>query len=308
MISIYNCATGLAELNKYQPNCWINVETPSDDDINFLITELKVPESFLNDISDIDERPRTENEGNWLLTIIRIPIQIVNHHNQHITVPLGIMSNHNIIVTVCNYHSDMLPDFVDYSRRKNIEIDNRLDLILRLIHSSAVWFLKYLKQVNIEVTAAEESLQRSIRNQDLLRLMKLQKTLVYFSTSIKGNEATIGRLKAQFQDSGLINKDIMEDLIIELRQAISTVNIYSNILSGTMDTFASIISNNVNTIMKRMTSISIILMVPTLIASFFGMNVELYIGGYDYAFIGIILCSIILSTLAFILFRKIKWF
>lgn len=179
---------------------------------------------------------------------------------------------------------------------------------MRLIHSSAVWFLKYLKQINAEVANAEKALEKSIRNEDLLQLMNLEKSMVYFNTSIRGNEVMLAKLQNIFQDPKYIDKELVEDVEIELRQAHLTVNIYSDILTGTMDTFASIISNNVNTIMKRMTSTSIILMVPTLIASFYGMNVPILGENMPHAFAAIVLLSLSISTVAFIIFRKIKWF
>ena len=291
------------------PNSWVNVVCPNNDDFEFLTKTLNVPESFLDDIADTDERPRTDTEGNWLLTILRIPVQ--NKQNGSLpfaTVPIGIITNNEIIVSVCYHNTDLLPDFIEHTRRKGIVVRNKLDLILRLIYSSAVWFLKYLKQINIDISAAEKELERSIRNEDLLRLMRLQKTLVYFNTSIRGNEVMIGKLKTIFQDTDFLDKELVEDVIIELKQALNTVNIYSDILTGTMDAFASIISNNVNTIMKRMTSLSIVLMLPTLIASFYGMNVDIHLEEVPFAFSLIVLFSIGLSTLAFVIFRKIKWF
>ena len=282
------CEAGFVEKAQWLPNSWVNVVCPNNDDFEFLTKTLNVPESFLDDIADTDERPRTDTEGNWLLTILRIPVQ--NKQNGSLpfaTVPIGIITNNEIIVSVC-YHNT--------------------DLILRLIYSSAVWFLKYLKQINIDISAAEKELERSIRNEDLLRLMRLQKTLVYFNTSIRGNEVMIGKLKTIFQDTDFLDKELVEDVIIELKQALNTVNIYSDILTGTMDAFASIISNNVNTIMKRMTSLSIVLMLPTLIASFYGMNVDIHLEEVPFAFSLIVLFSIGLSTLAFVIFRKIKWF
>ncbi len=256
------CEAGFVEKAQWLPNSWVNVVCPNNDDFEFLTQTLNVPESFLNDIADTDERPRTDTEGNWLLTILRIPVQIA----QNSTLPF------------------------------------------RIIYSSAVWFLKYLKQINIDISAAEKELERSIRNEDLLRLMRLQKTLVYFNTSIRGNEVMIGKLRTIFQDTDYLDTELVEDVIIELKQALNTVNIYSDILTGTMDAFASIISNNVNTIMKRMTSLSIVLMLPTLIASFYGMNVDIHLEEVPFAFSLIVLFSIGLSTLAFVIFRKIKWF
>ena len=265
-------------------------------------------EMCIRDRADTDERPRTEMEGDWLLTILRIPISSTANKIPFNTVPIGVITNDDIIVSVCYYHTEMLPDFIDHTRRKNVVVRNKLDLILRLIYSSAVWFLKYLKQINNDVTDAEKELERSIRNEDLLRLMCLQKTLVYFNTSIRGNEVMIGKLKSIFQDTDYLDEELVDDVLIELRQANTTVNIYSDILTGTMDAFASIISNNVNAIMKRMTSLSITLMIPTLIASFYGMNVDVHIDGVPHAFLIIVIASVVLSALTVIIFRKIKWF
>ena len=302
------CEAGFVEKSQWLPNSWVNVVCPDANDFEFLTQELQVPESFLNDIADTDERPRTDTEGNWLLTILRIPVQSNQNGIPFSTVPIGIITNNEIIVSVCYHNTELLPDFIEHTRRKGIIVRNKLDLILRLIHSSAVWFLKYLKQINVDITAAEKELEKSIRNEDLLRLMKLQKTLVYFNTSIRGNEVMIGKLKSIFQDTDYLDQELVEDVIIELKQAFNTVNIYSDILTGTMDAFASIISNNVNAIMKRMTSLSITLMIPTLIASFYGMNVDIHIDTVPHAFALIVLSSVVLSAMAFIIFRKIKWF
>lgn len=299
---------GFVEKTAWQPNCWVNVECPDNDDFQFLTQDLQVPESFLEDIADVDERPRTETEGNWLLTILRIPMQSNQRGVPFITVPIGIITNDEIVISVCYHHTELIPDFIQHTRRKGIVVNNKLDLILRIIHSSAVWFLKYLKQINNDVATAEKELEKSIRNEDLLQLMKLQKTLVYFNTSIRGNEVMIGRLKNIFQDTDYLNLELLEDVIIELKQAYNTVNVYSDILTGTMDAFASIISNNVNAIMKRMASLSITLMIPTLIASFYGMNVDVHLDSFPHAFITILIFSVVLSTITFVWFRKIRWF
>ena len=243
-----------------------------------------------------------------MLTILRIPLQNQDHDIPFNTVPIGIITNNEIIVSVCYHKTDLIPDFIRYTQRKELQIKNKYELILRLIHSSAVWFLKYLKQINYAVTEAEKALEKSIRNEDLLALMKLEKSMVFFNTSIRGNEVMLAKLQNIFQEPQYIDKDLVEDVEIELKQAHNTVNIYSDILTGTMDAFASIISNNVNTIMKRMTSLSIVLMLPTLIASFYGMNVDIHLEEVPFAFSLIVLFSIGLSTLAFVIFRKIKWF
>jgi magnesium transporter len=305
---LYCEATGFMEKDHWLPNSWVNVECPTPEDIQFLLDKFQIPESFLSDIADTDERPRIEYEANWLLTILRIPLLNKDSDIPFTTVPIGIITNNDIIISVCYYQTELVPDFIRYTRRKEVSVRNKYDLILRLIHSSAVWFLKYLKQINAEVANAEKALEKSIRNEDLLQLMNLEKSMVYFNTSIRGNEVMLAKLQNIFQDPKYIDKELVEDVEIELRQAHLTVNIYSDILTGTMDTFASIISNNVNTIMKRMTSTSIILMVPTLIASFYGMNVPILGENMPHAFAAIVLLSLSISTIAFIIFRKIKWF
>ena len=149
---------GFIEKSQWMPNSWVNVECPDDNDFDFLTQELKVPESFLEDIADADERPRTETEGNWLLTILRIPMQSSQHGIPFITVPIGIITNNEIIVSVCYHKTELISDFIQHTRRKGIVVNNKLDLILRMIYSSAVWFLKYLKQINNDVANAEKTL------------------------------------------------------------------------------------------------------------------------------------------------------
>ena len=302
------CENGFIEKKSWEANCWVNIENPDSDDFEFLTKQLNVPISFLEDIADDDERPRTETEGNWLLTIIRIPMQNDKADIPFTTVPIGIITNKEVIVSICYHHTELIPDFILHTRRKSIVIKNKLDLILRIIYSSAAWFLKYLEQINSYVATAEKRLEKSIRNEDLLSLMNLQKTLVYFDTSIRGNEVMISRLKNIFKNTDLLDSGLLDDVVIELKQAYNTVNIYSDILTGTMDAYASIISNNENTIMKRMTSLSITLAIPTLIASFYGMNVDIHLESHPHAFLIIILLSALISALTFILFRKIKWF
>ena len=300
------CEAGFVEKDQWLPNSWVNVECPTPEDIHYLTNQFNVPESFLSDIADTDERPRIEYEGNWLLTIIRIPVQSQEQGIPFTTIPLGIMTNNEIIISVCYYKTELIPDFIRYTRRKEVVVRHKYDLILRLIHSSAVWFLKYLKQINYAVTEAEKALEKSIRNEDLLRMMRLQKCLVYFNTSIRGNESVIGRFKVSHYDQ--YDVDLAEDVAIELNQAYNMVNVYSDVMNGTMDAFGGIINNNINTIMRRMTSISMILMLPTLVASLYGMNVDLPWAEHPLAFIGIMVVCLIFSAIAFWLFKRIHWF
>ena len=224
------CEAGFIEKPNWLPNCWVNVECPTPDDFDFLENELNVPAAFLHDIADTDERPRIDSEGNWLLTILRIPIFVKDNNITYTTVPIGIITNNEIIISVCYHSTAMIPDFIEYPRRKGINVPNRYELILRLIYSSSVWFLKYLKQINNEVSTAEKELQQSIRNEDLLRLMNLQKCLVYFNTSIRGNEVMIRKLPKIFNEKDYQSPELLEDVMIELKQAQNMVNIYRMLL------------------------------------------------------------------------------
>ena len=298
---------GLSQLEEYTPKCWINIEFPDEDDLHFLTEELGVPSEFLADIADVDERPRTEKEDDWQLTILRIPLESNIQGLPYMTVPVGVITGKETTITVCYRKSQLIPDFISHIRRKSISITSQADFITRMIYSSAVWFLKYLKLIYLEINRAEKELEESVRNEDLMRIMRLQKSLVYFSTSIRGNEAMLGRLRTATR-AGEIDPDLVEDVSIELRQAYNTINIYTDICNSTMDALGSIISNNVNTIMKRMTSLQIVLTIPTMIASFYGMNVDVYIARWHYSFVAIMIISVIISAIAFVLFKRIKWF
>ena len=298
---------GLSQHEEYTPKCWINIEFPDEDDLHFLTEDLGVPSEFLADIADVDERPRTEKEDDWQLTILRIPLESNIQGLPYMTVPVGVITGKETTITVCYRKSQLIPDFISHIRRKSISITSQADFITRMIYSSAVWFLKYLKLIYLEINRAEKELEESVRNEDLMRIMRLQKSLVYFSTSIRGNEAMLGRLRTATR-AGEIDPDLVEDVSIELRQAYNTINIYTDICNSTMDALGSIISNNVNTIMKRMTSLQIVLTIPTMIASFYGMNVDVYIAEWHYSFIAIMIISVIISAIAFVLFKRIKWF
>lgn len=302
MIKYYSCEDeGLVERAEWQPHYWINVECPDSSDCEAL-RGLCVPESFLEAVADRDERPRFEHEDGWLLTILRIPHR---HDDGYITVPLGVMTKGDIIITVCHLNTQMIADFIDHSNKRHIRVDNQPDFVLRLVYSSTFWFLQYLKEINTRVSAETKLLEKSVRNEQLLGLMKLQKSLVYFNTALQGNSMLVERLDKVFADD--CDADLLEDVEIEMGQAANTVNVYMEILSTSMDTFASVISNNVNDIMKRMTSISIILMIPTLVASFYGMNVKVWGAAIPCAFWLVVSLSFLLAAGVWYWLRRLKW-
>jgi magnesium transporter len=308
MKAFYKNNNGLIATKEWTPNCWINVECPTESEKEYLLEELQIPEAFYNDIEDIDERPRIETEKGWTLIIMRIPVKSNDIKLPFHTIPVGIIFKAAICVTISFHKTEMLTDFVTYTQRKNIDIKDNFDLVLKLLLSSSVWYLKYLKQVNQKIKLAEDNLEKSIKNEELQALLQIEKCLVFFMTSLKGNDILLHRIKNIKSQKENFDIELLEDVEIELRQAQETTNIYSDILTGTMDAYASVISNNMNTIMKQMTSISIILMIPTLIASLYGMNVPNDLQSNPYGIGIIISISILLSAFGVFLFKRKQWF
>lgn len=308
MITFLKNDRGLALSEKWEPNCWINVEEPTSNDKEFLMRNLQIPEAFYNDIEDVDERPRIEFDEGWYLILMRIPYKSNDTKIPFSTIPLGIIFKDEIYVSLCFYKTEMLSDFIQYTRRKLITKQNNLDLTLRLFLSSSVWYSKYLKQINQDIKIAENKLEKSIKNEDLQTLLLIEKCLVFFTTSLNGNGVLVGRIKTVKENKEFVDPELAEDVEIELKQALDTTNIYSDILSGMMDAYASVISNNINMIMKQLTSISIILMIPTLIASLYGMNVPNTFENNMLGFWIILVISFSISSIAVFVFVRRKWF
>ena len=272
MRTYWNTTNGLRTIDEWQPNCWVQVTCPTQDDSNFLEQTLGIPDYFLNDIADTDERARYEYDDGWVLIILRIPyVKEVRSRTPYTTIPLGIIMKKEICITVCNFETNMMIDFVSFQQKRGAGFTDSVDMVFRLFLSSAVWYLKRLKQINMLIEKSKASLDHDIDNADLIRLSKLQDSLTYFITSIRGNETLLSKLKFKLPVDEL-DKDLIEDVNIEMSQARESAGIYTNILDSTMDTYANIINNNMNSVMKLLTSINIILMCPTLVASLFGMN------------------------------------
>lgn len=305
MITYYkNTATGLVAAEGLAGSVWVSSVKPTHSEKEYFINELGVPEAFYNDIEDIDERPRIEFEDGWCLIIVRIPFKNSDHKLPYTTAPLGIMFKDNVCASLCFVENELLNDFIIYSGRKNIAVPDNFSLVFRLLLSSSIWFQKYLKQINQGIKLAESNLEKSVRNEDLQALFRMEKCLEYFITSLKGNELLFYRIKTLKTHKDDFDADMVEDVEIEIKQAQDTTNIYSNILTGMMDAYASVISNNLNVVMKRLTSISIILMIPTLIASLYGMNVPNSLQDNPYGFIIILSISLLFSVIGVLLFRK----
>ena len=308
MIKYLVCNSGYYEAPDYTSKAWISVSNPSVEEIDFLKEKFEIPQSFLNDIADTEERPRIEYEDGWRMIILRLPFRSEEPENFFTTIPLGILTNGEEFITISHKHVEMIDDFIMFSRRKGFHDLSNTDLILRLILSSAVWFMKYLKFINLEIKDAEIQLQKSIRNEELLELMRLERTLVYFITSMRGNEILLQKLKNLFKQKRMkYDSDLLEDVEIEMQQARAMANVYSDILTGMMDAFASVISNNLNVVMKRLTSFSIIIMIPTLIASYYGMNLEVGTTIYNPGFFVVVGISLLISIVCIIYFIKKRW-
>ena len=303
MRTYWNTTNGLKQINQWEPNCWIQLTCPTEEDQRFLEEKFNIPDYFLPDISDNDERARYEYDDGWMLIILRIPyVREVRSRTPYTTVPLGIIHKRDVTITVCYHETNMMIDFVSYQQKRNEGFTDYVDMIFRLFLSSAVWYLKRLKQINSLIEKSKRNLDKEVNNESLIGLSRLQDSLTYFITSIRGNENLLAKLKFKLQVDEL-DADLIEDVNIEMSQARETSNIYSNILESTMDTYSSIINNNMNTVMRTLTSVSIILMFPTLIASLFGMNLINGMEDSKFGFIIAIVVSIAISGMSWWIFR-----
>lgn len=303
MRTYWNTNKGLKQIGQWEPNCWIQVTCPTEDDQRLLEEEFNIPDYFLSDISDNDERARYEYDDGWMLIILRIPfVKEIRSRTPYTTVPLGIINKRDVTITVCFHETNMMIDFVSYQQKRGEGFTDYVDMIFRLFLSSAVWYLKRLKQINNLIEKAKRNLDREVNNESLIGLSRLQDSLTYFITSIRGNENLLAKLKFKLQVDEL-DADLIEDVNIEMSQARETTNIYSDILESTMDTYSSIINNNMNTVMRTLTSVSIILMFPTLIASIFGMNLVNGMEHNKFGFLIAIVVSALISGISWWIFR-----
>ena len=272
MRTFWNFKGGIKHIDNWESNCWIQVTCPVDDDIEFLQDGLGMPDYFLQDVSDADERARYDIDEGWLMIIMRIPhLKSVSSRSPYTTIPLGIVIKEDKIITICNQETRMMLDFINHQMRRGEGFIDAADLVFRLFLCASVWYLKYLKQVGGIVDRAKRDLDKNIDNKDLINLSRLQDSLTYFATSIRGNENLLSKLKFRLPVDEL-DAELIEDVNIEMNQARETTGIYINIINSTMDTYANIINNNMNKVMRLLTSLNMIIMFPTLITSMFGMN------------------------------------
>ena len=303
MKTYWNTQGGLTMLTEWQPNCWIQVTCPTEEDQRELEEKFNIPDYFMSDISDTDERARYEYDDGWMLIILRIPyVKEIRSRTPYTTVPLGIIHKRDVTITVCFYETNMMIDFLSFQQKRGEGFTDHVDMIFRIFLSSAVWYLKRLKQISMLIDKAKRNLDKEVNNESLIGLSRLQDSLTYFQTSIRGNETLLSKLKFKLQIDEL-DADLIEDVNIEMTQARETTLIYSNILESTMDTYSSIINNNMNTVMRTLTSVTIIMMIPTLITSMFGMNLINGMEAEPWGFVLAIILSMGVSGMCWLFFH-----
>ena len=293
---------------KYEKGNWINMVAPNDDEIIEVCNKLKISEDFIRYALDNEEKARIdiEEDDNTILFIVDIPTREKEGDSLiYTTMPIGVIFvRDDYLITVSIKENSIIQNMMK-NNMKNIVTYKKSRFLLQLLYENSSMYLNLLKKINKETEIAESILKNSMKNRALLKLLNLEKSLVYFTTSLKSNEVVMektmrGKIIKLYEE----DEDILEDAIIENKQAIEMAKIYSDILNGTMDAYASIISNNLNRVMKFLTSITIILSIPTMIASFWGMNVPVPMQNNPYGFIILIGFSVIISVIATVWLNK----
>ena len=309
MLRIYNTdlqTHKTEKIDQIQKGCWINLVSPTDEEIKKVCEETGIEETFIRYPLDYEEQARIDQEDEAVLFVIDVPtIEYNNENKVYSTMPLGmIVVRDDYFITVCLKKSKVIESF-ESGIIKNMYTYKKTRFILQILYYNSSHFLNLLKQINKETEIAENVLQKSMKNKELIKLLTLEKGLVYFTTSLRSNEAVMektlrGKIVKMYEE----DEDILEDAIVENKQALEMSKVYSNILNGTMDAYGSIISNNLNSVMKYLTSVTIVLSIPTMIGSFWGMNVGLPFTDNPYAFPIIIIFSIIVSLLVAVILKK----
>ncbi len=308
MLCVYKTTeNGLETVENVSNGVWVNAIDPTHEEIEKLVNwgmEL----DYINYSLDIDEMPRMERDEDFTFILLRIPIHQPESDIPYNTVPLGIMILGNKIITVCKYESDIFKPLTN-GKHRFLKTGKRYRLTLYIFLETAVRYLHLLREINRATELVEDRLQRSTQNRELLELLKYQKSLTYFATALRSNEVMMERVqRTQLFNYYEEDQDLLEDVLTENQQAIQMTSINTEILSSMMDAFASIISNNLNVVLKALAALTILLNVPTIVASFYGMNVNLPGEGNPLAFLTVIGISLTLTAIATYIFYKRDWF
>jgi len=309
MLSIYKTTPeGLETLESPKNGSWIKAIDPNPEEVEQLVNWGIEPELITYSL-DQDEMARVERDEGYTLILLRIPhFQGETHDIPYATVPMGIIIKDNLIATICR-HESHITRILTNGKYRGFKTAKRFRFVLYVLLETATRYLTYLREINRSVDRVEDQLQKSTRNRELLELLKYQKSLVYFTTALHSNEVMMERLQRmrmfnQYDE----DEDLLEDVITENQQAIQVTNINAEILSGMMDAFASIISNNLNVVMKALAAITIVINVPAIVAAFYGMNVTLPGEDHPLAFLTVFGVSILLSGIAVVIFYRRDWF
>lgn len=307
MIQVFKTTEGL--LKEHDAACdgaWVHLTAPTRSELDKVSEQCGALPDFLQAALDEEETPRIEKDDGQTLILVDIPVvEPEGTSFVYNTIPLGIIVMENMVVTVCLDETTIIEGFME-NRVKGFDTCKKTRFVLQLLFRSSTKFLQYLRQIDKATTQVENALKKNMRNRELMGMLKLEKSLVFFSTSLKANEGVLEKLqKPNFLKQYPDDMDLLDDVIIENRQAMEMAAIYRSILSGTMSTFASIISNSLNNVMKFLTAITIIIAVPTLLASFWGMNVPVPFQGTGYGFAAIIAISLVCAGLTvYVLWRR----
>jgi len=302
LLKIYNTdieTNELQEIREFKKGSWINLVNPSENEIKKVCENINIQEDFIRDALDYEEKARIDKEedDNTILFVVDVPISEKGEENEiYTTMPLGMIVVRDEFFLTVSLRKNKIIESFEKRKIKNFQTYKKTRFIFQILYLNSSYYLNYLKQINKETEIAEYILKNSMQNKELLKLLSLEKSLVYFTTSLKSNEIVMektlrGKIVKLYEE----DEEILEDAITENRQAIEMAQIYSNILNGTMDAYASIISNNLNGVMKFLTSITIILAVPTMISSFWGMNVKLPFENSPMGFLIMVLIAIIMT-------------
>ena len=316
MMTIYRWENGgLRETPEFAPSCWINLVEPSTTELEAVLSHFGGPRDFLTDPLDAGERPRFDWEDDATILIVHVPMLTRRDEEDddddvvpYRTIPLGIILIGETVITVCSAQTPVTTAFLDQIRRVCPPSD-KYRFAFRLLWHAGVLFLRYINDIHSRTSALEDELHRSISNEVILKLFQIEKTFVYFTTSLKADTIALARANtARQMQLSEDDRDFLEDAIVEYQQALETATIHANILNGTLDTFASLINNNLNNVMKYLTAATILLAVPTLVASVYGMNIGLPFQNLPHAFIIVMglsgLLAAAIGALFFFLSRK----
>ena len=308
MLTIYKTTEqGLEQLDSVANGSWIKVIDPSAEEIQKL-ADWGIDADYINYSLDSDEMPRIERDDEYTFILIRIPHRQPDNDIPYTTIPLGIMIKGNMVVTICRYEKDVFKVLAD-GKYRLLKTGKRYRFALYIFLETATRYLTHLREINRITESLEDQLQKSTRNREVLELLKYQKSLTYFATALRSNEVMMERVqRMQIFNYYEDDQELLEDVLTENQQAIQMTSITTEILSGMMDAFASIISNNLNAVMKALAAITIIINVPAVVAAFFGMNVKLPGEDHPLAFLSVFGISLTLTALATFIFYKRDWF